>query len=45
MNNFSTFFAEYVQNNPPKDKVISGDYVKNMLKEFNSNKNIVNKNN
>jgi hypothetical protein len=42
MNNFSSFFSEYLQNNPPEDNVVSGDYVKDLLKEFNDKKNNIN---
>ncbi len=39
MNNFSSFFAEYVKNNPPFDNLISGEYVKEMIKGFNDRLN------
>jgi hypothetical protein len=42
MNNFSNFFSEYVQNNPPKDNLISEEYIKKFLGEFDSRKNIIN---
>ena len=38
MNNLTSFFTLYVQDNPPEDNLISELYIKNMLREFESKK-------
>lgn len=36
MKDFPAFFSDYVQKNPPKDNLVSGEYVKQLIKEFNT---------